>query len=36
MGKGLLQRLGLARTPPLTLEEFRERVIAGMLDARRT
>jgi hypothetical protein len=31
MGKGLLERLGLARKPPLRLEAFRERVIAGML-----
>jgi len=31
MGKGLLERLGLARKPPLTLQAFRERVIEGML-----
>jgi hypothetical protein len=30
MGKGLLERLGLKRQPPLTLEAFRERVIEGM------
>ena len=31
MGKGLLERLGVVRKPPLTLEEFRERVIAEIL-----
>jgi len=31
MGKGLLERLGLVRKPPLTLEEFRDRVVQGML-----
>jgi hypothetical protein len=32
MGKGsLLERLGLVRSPPLTLEAFRERVIAEIL-----
>lgn len=31
MGKGLLERLGLVRKPPLTLEEFREQVIGEVL-----
>lgn len=31
MGKALLERLGLARKPPLTLEEFRERVVTEIL-----
>jgi hypothetical protein len=31
MGKGLLERLGLVRKPPLTLAEFRERVIEDVL-----
>jgi hypothetical protein len=31
MGKGLLEWLGLARKPSLTLEEFRERVISEIL-----
>jgi hypothetical protein len=34
MGKGLLERLGLRRKPPLALAEFRERVIEEVLRMR--